>query len=70
MRSNSGATIRQEPEAPSNNETQASETECAEACRSNYPAKQWIKRPPAIYGVFLPGIEPIAGLKGPRQEPK
>ena len=39
--------IRQEPEAPYNNETRASETKCTEACRSNYPAKQGITRPPA-----------------------
>jgi hypothetical protein len=31
---------------PYNNETQASETKCTEACRSNYPAKQRITRPP------------------------
>src|SRR5664280_1514409 len=27
------------------NETQTSETECAEVCRSNYPAKQRVMRP-------------------------
>jgi len=31
---------------PYNNETQASETKCTEACRSNYPAKQRITQPP------------------------
>src|SRR5271157_4458289 len=50
--------LRQEPEAPYNNETQASETKCTEACRSNYPAKQRITRPPACYTAFLPRLKP------------
>ena len=46
----------QEPEAPFNNETQAPETKCAEACMSNYPAKQRITRPTASYGA-IPRLE-------------
>ena len=54
--------LRQEPEAPYNNETQASETKCTEAYRSNYPAKQRIMRPPASYGAGA-GEFQVAGLK-------
>jgi hypothetical protein len=50
--------LRQEPEAPYNNETQASEIKCTEAFRSNYPAKQRITRPPADYTAFLPRLKP------------
>jgi len=47
-----------EPEAPYNNETQALETKCPEACRSNYPTEQRITRLPADYIAFLPRLEP------------
>jgi spermidine synthase len=42
----SGAPSGRSRRLPYNNETQASETKCTEACRSNYPAKQRITRPP------------------------
>jgi spermidine synthase len=43
----SGASYGRSRRLPYNNETQVSETKCTEACRSNYPAKQGITRPPA-----------------------
>jgi hypothetical protein len=42
----SGAPSGRSRRLPYNNETQTSETKCTEACRSNYPAKQGITRPP------------------------
>ena len=43
----SGASSGRSRRLPYNNETQASEIKCTEDCRSNYPAKHWITRPPA-----------------------
>ena len=57
--------LQQVPEAPYNNETQALETKCPEACRSNYPTEQRITLPPVSAACPRPDGGRISPPDGP-----